>query len=154
MPQHKWGKPLLLPRNPCEGCGKIIEPRQHIDKRGRKKGWYIPLRFCSTKCANITHLPERHKWAKGKYIDQHGYVILARGKKTGYRVPEHRFVMEQLLGRELRPDETVHHKNGIRHDNRPENLELWSGNHGKGQRSHEQDIWSGMIPHYQIDCAV
>ncbi|TMK84771.1 MAG: HNH endonuclease, partial [Actinobacteria bacterium] len=38
---------------------------------------------------------------------------------------EHILVMEQLLGRYLSPDETVHHRNGVRNDNRPENLELW-----------------------------
>jgi hypothetical protein len=153
VPHNEWGPPDKLPKRCCGQCGNLIVPRQYKDKRGRSKGWYQPTMFCSPDCANAANNPPKNKLnARGWSFDRHGYVILTeRRNGSNYQQPQHRAVMESILGRKLTKHETVHHKNGIRHDNRPENLELWTGNHGRGQRTGDLDIWSGMIPPYQID---
>lgn len=75
--------------------------------------------------------PNHHNWKGGRRKSPHGYIeIWTRGKHA----MEHRIVMERFLGRKLSQAETVHHKNGVRDDNRLENLELWVSSQPPGQR--------------------
>lgn len=72
------------------------------------------------------------------FPNSQGYQRVTRDGRTVY---EHRHAMEQHLGRPLEVHESVHHKNGIRDDNRIENLELWSKSQPCGQRVEDKLAW-------------
>jgi len=74
--------------------------------------------------------PLHHSWKGGKYLNSDGYVMIKceghpKANRDGY-VREHRLVMEGKLQRYLEPWELPHHKNEIKTDNKPKNLELLS----------------------------
>lgn len=61
--------------------------------------------------------------------------------KNGW-ILQHVRVMSEHLGRPLIKGENVHHKNGVRDDNRLENLELWSSAQPAGQRVEDKTAWA------------
>lgn len=114
----------------CEACGKVFVPSKNAEGR-----------FCSQTCHYEATCPI------GTIRDGgNGYKIIKVPKDTpgakrkygpgGHQwMWEHRWVMQQKLGRALEAKENVHHINGKRDDNSPENLELWKRSQPAGVRA-------------------
>lgn len=140
--RKKKGLPLKTLTLKCEVCGDVFKQKRANNNT-----------YCSQTCKRLgvsrkyknlpVFGPKKHIRGTG-YLTSSGYKMVSanhprarmRSQKTGNgQILEHILIMEKDIGRYLREDESVHHKNGIRSDNRIENLELWSKTtHGQHQR--------------------
>lgn len=128
--QRGTGRPRTYVTARCV-CGTEIEVGTTQLLRGR-----------SRSCGCLSHA----KWTGHISIRRtsDGYIAWSWRTPSGGKVQiyEHQLVMMQALGRELLPKENVHHINGVRDDNRIENLELWSSAQPSGQRVDDKTKWA------------
>lgn len=107
---------ITLEQKPCEQCGKVMRVEHHQ---------LATKRFCSKAC----HSEAKRLSGPGSLVRRpDGYLAVyypshPDASRDG-RVLQHRLVAEQKYGRRILPTEHVHHLNGVKDDNRPENLEV------------------------------
>lgn len=134
--------------NVCKECASPYLTSVYHNKNSGYCG-----RGCSAKANGVRYKdqfkgPKGGNWKGGRRTDKNGYVLVwapdhpSERKVSGRYMFEHRLVMEKKLGRYLEPHESVHHINGVRDDNRPENLELWSRAQPAGQRTEDKLDWA------------
>ena len=115
----------------CDYCGNAIFVEQRYMKRYRKH-------FCNRLCKNAYDKENRRGIDAPNFKD--GSTFYEQRKIDGKKVNLHRYLAEQRLGRKLSPDEVVHHVNGNKKDNRPENLMVMSKT--EHYRLHSNERWS------------
>lgn len=140
LPAHARGTRRMW-RCQC-ACGKIANILQSALKYGKSKS-------CGCQNLEVRRGPQSAKWKGGRHQNKGGYILVKtpnHPRATGNNyVLEHIVVMEEQLGRSLVPGENVHHKNGNRADNRPENLELWNTSQPAGQRPEDKVAYAKEI---------
>lgn len=141
--RHPRDPDKSAPLYECVGCHKMVPRRRDILGEGRVGGWDYAQKYCTTECFHesrfATKEAERAAGILPKgHISKDGYHIVKVAH--GRQIKMHRYAMEKHIGRPLRANENVHHKNGNRSDNRIENLELWVKTQPCGQRVEDKVV--------------
>jgi hypothetical protein len=123
----------------CKACSNAATKKSTMT--GQCSDCGVAVYYKATRCIPCSKSGELHpRWRGGRRVEERsGYALL---RVDGETIAEHRHVMSEHLGRPLFLHESVHHKNGVRDDNRIENLELWSTSQPSGQRVEDKLEWA------------